>query len=270
MDPNQSVGSISEILSERVKYEQILTNYAQEMFIRGNKGKLKEFADLRGFKLETVENSGIFYVGEMAEMLLPSFMEHLPRMGIISETNYKPIFRNRWVIPIKNEDGLVHNFVGYSPDANERYIYGTSKYYRRKETLYGLENINLAYEMGYALLTEGITDTIRLRDMGYPNTFAMCGTHKSDFIIRQLNRCRHGIIKIPDRDSAGLRALKNWDSNRSLTLMINMKYKDIDEMCREGAENQEWVKAYLTDCIAWIKSGEHNGQRCLSEVVTVL
>ena len=267
MDINQN---IKNAISERVKYEQILTNYAQVMFTRGNKDKLREFADFRGFKVETVENSGIFYVGEMTEMLLPSFMDHLPRMGIISETNYKPIFRNRWVIPIKGEDGLVRNFVGYSPDANERYIYGTSKYYRRKETLYGLENIKLAYEMGYALLTEGITDTIRLRDMGYPNTFAMCGTHRSDYIIRQLNRCRHGIIKIPDRDNAGLRALKGWESNRSLTLMINMQYKDIDEMCRGSEENQEWVKAYLTDCINWLVSDTHRGQKCLSEVVTVL
>lgn len=124
--------------------------------------------------------------------------------------------------------------------------------------------------MGYALLTEGITDTIRLRDMGHPNSFAMCGTHRSDFIMKQLNRCRNGIIRIPDRDSAGLRALKGWTCNRSVTLMVNIQYKDIDEMCRESIDNQQWVNEYLTDCINWIKQQEHNGQKCLSETVTVL
>lgn len=261
---------VGEALIEKGKYEQLLTNYVETLSNRSNKDKLKEFADFRKFKLETVENCGIFYVGEMAEMLLPTFIDTISKLGVISETNYKPIFKNRWVIPIKNEDGLVQNLVGYSPDADERYIYGTSKYYRRRETMYGLENLYLAYKMGYAIVTEGITDTIRLRDMGYENTFAMCGTHKSDFIMRQLNRCRHGVIRIPDRDDAGLRALKQWECNRHLTLMINMQYKDIDEMCRESTENQEWLQDYLRDCINWIVSDTHNGQKCLCETVTVL
>ena len=261
---------VADAILEKTKYNQLLTNYATVMQSRTNKSKLKEFADFRKFSIETVNKCGIFYVGEMAEMLVPAFLDNIQSMGIISETNYKPIFRERWVIPIKDTDGLVQNFVGYSPNADERYIYGTSRYYRRKETLYGLENLKLAYDMGYAIVTEGITDTIRMRDMGYPNTFAMCGTHKSDFMMRQLNRCRHGIIKIPDRDNPGLRALKGWKCHRSLTLMINMQYKDVDEMCREGEENQQWLKDYMTDCINWIKSDEHHGQDCLSETVTVL
>ena len=141
-------------------------------------------------------------------MIIPKYIEHLEDFGVISPTNKKPIFNNRWVIPIKNEKGLVQNLVGYTPDAHERYIYGTALYYRRRDTLYGLENLYLAYEMGYAILVEGITDAIRLKSLGYRNTFAMCGTHKSDYILRQLNRCRHGVIKIPDRDNAGLKASK--------------------------------------------------------------
>lgn len=262
--------SVINILKEKNTYEQTLTDYVEVLRTRGNKDKLKEFATFRNFKLDTVEACGIFYIDDMAEMLLPSFIDELHKLGVISETNYKPIFRQRWVIPIKNEIGLIQNLVGYSPDADERYIYGTSRYYRRKETLYGLENLDIAYEMGYAIVTEGITDTIRLRDMGYLNTFAMCGTHKSDFILRQLSRCKHGIIRIPDRDDAGLRALKQWETNRHLTLMINMQYKDIDEMCREGEGNQEWLKAYLNDCINWILSDVHNGQKCICETVTVL
>lgn len=261
---------VEQAILDRIKYEKTLTAYVTELQQRSRKDKLQEFADFRKFKMDTVEEAGIFYVGEMAEMLLPNYIDEIQHLGVISETNYKPIFRNRWVMPIKSEDGLVRNLVGYSPDADERYIYGTSRYYRRRETLYGLENLHLAYNMGYAILTEGITDTIRLRDMGYPNTFAMCGTWKSDTDIRQLNRCRYGVIRIPDRDDAGLRALKGWNYKRHITVMINLQYKDVDEMCREGEENQEWLRAYMNDCIAWIKTLEHNGKESLCEEVTIL
>ena len=45
--------------------------------------------------------------------------------------------------------------------------------------MYGLENLHLAYELGYAVYVEGITDAIRLRSLGILNTFANCGTHAS-------------------------------------------------------------------------------------------
>ena len=171
---------------------------------------LVDFANMRSFSIDTVKEAGIFYIGDATEMLLPSYIDKVEKFGVISPTNKKPIFHDRFVIPILDTDGKVLNLVGYSKNANERYVYGTAQYYRRRETMYGLENLEMAYDLGYAILTEGITDAIRMRDLGYKNTFANCGTHNSEFIIKQLNRCRHGVIKIPDRDEAGNRANKKW------------------------------------------------------------
>lgn len=50
---------------------------------------------------------GIFYVGEMAEMLNPKYLDEVNSFGVISPTNNMPIFKNRWIIPIKTSDGLV-------------------------------------------------------------------------------------------------------------------------------------------------------------------
>jgi DNA primase len=139
--------------------------------------------------------------------------------------------------------------------------------------------LQLAYDLGYAFVTEGITDTIRMRDMGYKNCFAMCGTHSSEYIIRQLNRCRHGVILIPDRDDAGLRALKGWKFNRSVTIFINLQYKDIDEMCSiknedgtktKNEDNIEIFKEYADACVEWLKTETHDGKACSCEQVTVL
>lgn len=262
--------NIQHEIEAKLAYEQRLTAYVEELRQRSNKEHLKRFAEFRQFPIEMVEKCGIFHVGEMAEMLTPRFIDQVEKFGVISPTNRRPIFHNRYAIPIHNEQGLVQNLVGYSAEADERYIYGTSMYYRRKETLWGLENLGLAYDMGYANLTEGITDAIRMRSMGYPNTFANCGTHESDYIMRQLNRCRHGIIRIPDRDDAGLRAVKGWDCNRHITLNINFAYKDVDEMCKDSEENKQWFNEYMQDCINWMVSDTHNGQKCICESVTIL
>lgn len=260
---------IDTALKDKRLYEQKLTEYYQAMLSKASVEQRDKFAEFRKFSVDTVKECGIFYIGNMVEMLVPRFFDEVESFGVISATNKKPIFNDRWVIPIKTVTGDVQNFVGYSPNADERYIYGTARYYRRRETMWGLENLNLAYDLGYAFLTEGITDAIRLRDLGYKNAFAMCGTHNSDYIMNQLNRCRHGIIRIPDRDDAGLRACKHWKCNRSITVYISFMYKDLDEMCREQ-ENQNLVKEYMDACIEWIKSDEHRGNKLPCKEVTIL
>lgn len=261
---------VENSIQAKKQYQEELTAYTNELRARSDKDKLAYFAEFRKFPIETVEQCGIFYVNEMTDMLLPKFFDQVGSFGVISNTNHQPIFHNRWVIPIYDSDGLVKNLVGYSPDADERYVYGTAKYYRRIDDLWGLENLWLAYSMGYAIITEGITDAIRLRSMGYKNAFAMCGTHKVKFIMRQLNRCRHGIIRVPDRDKPGQNALKDWECNRHITLNINFQYKDVDEMCRQSDENREWFNDYMRDCINWITKECHNGQKCICETVTIL
>lgn len=262
-------GDTSSALQEYEVYTKGLTEYTMALKERAGDKKLDYFAELRKFPMDIIEKSDIFYINDATEMLLPRYLGQVEDFGIISPTNKKPIFHNRFVIPIKDINGNILNLVGYSKEADERYVYGTAKYYRRRETMYGLENLPLAYDLGYAIVTEGITDTIRVRGLGYPNTFAMCGTHKSEFIMKQLNRCRYGVIKIPDRDAAGQRALKGWKSYRGVTLNTFIAYKDIDEMCRDKEENELIVKEYLDSCIEWIKTQEHRGYTGQNEVVTM-
>lgn len=224
------------------------TEYAKVLRSRADGSKLDELAEFRRIDRKALEEAGVFYLKDMAELLIPDYLGMLDDFGLISKVNGKPIFHDRYIIPILNTKGKVINLVGYAWLAPERYVYGTSKYYRRKDTLYGLENLHLAYELGYAVLVEGITDAIRLRSLGIRNVFANCGTHSSPFITAQLNRCRYGVIKIPDRDDAGLRANKQWEFNRYITIFPPAMYKDIDEMLRDNS-NVEWFLNYFNICV---------------------
>lgn len=261
--------NIDKAINAQKKYTNDFTNYINELRDRAGDNMLDEFARLRQFSLQTIKEQGIFYIGDATEMLIPSYIDRVESFGVISPTNKKPIFHNRYVIPIRDENGNVLNVVGYAKEADERYVYGTSKYYRRRETMYGLENIKLAYDLGYAILTEGITDAIRLRDMGYKNTFANCGTHKSDFIMKQLDRCRYGVLKIPDRDVAGLRASKKWKCNRSITLNTHIMFKDVDEMCGYDNEMKSIVDEHIRLCIEWLKQKEHQGKNHGEYIISI-
>lgn len=245
-------------------YLDRLTAYTKELYDRSNKDKVKELSELRKIPLSVLEEAGVFYIDRQSELLLPRYIDDLKDFGLISSSNNRPIYNNRWIFPIKNADGKVLNFVGYSNTEDERYVYATGKFYSRTDVLYGLENINEAYKLGYAIVTEGITDSLAVRGLGHKNVFAWCGTSHSTFKIKQLNRCRHGVIRIPDRDIPGERMKKVWDFNRYYTLVTMAGFKDSAEMLENGDEYVEYYKACLECSIDWILKGEHNGRKCAS------
>lgn len=245
------------------EYLKRLTDYTMILKERSDKDKLREFSEFRCIDMDTLEKNDVFYIGEMAEMLVPKYLSDLTSFGVISPTNRKPIFHNRWVMPIKNEYGQVINLVGYSNNSKERYVYGTALYYDRQNTLYGLENLDKAYELGYAIITEGITDTLSVRDLGFENTFAWCGTMRSTHKLKLLNRCRCGTINIHDRDKPGDKTKAYWNTFRHFTFVTPLEYKDANEtLSYNGGENKEWFKQCLNMAVEWILEAEHHGMRC--------
>lgn len=253
-----SLMNFNDALMDKTLYLNKYTEYVKCLYENSNKDKIREFSELRKIDLKAIENAGIFYIDNQAAMVIMDFYNYLKSFGVISNTNNKPIFHDRWVIPIKNTDGKVLNLVGYSNQAAERYIYATGQYYMRNETLWGLENLDIAYELGYAIITEGITDALHIRSVGYPNTYGMCGTGKGIHKLRQLNRLKYGIIRITDRDYPGERTKSLWITNRYLTLNTPVKYKDSDETLKHE-ENIEWFKQYLDLSIEWITNKENKG-----------
>lgn len=256
------MGNIESAIEDMFTYEKQFNEYMavlRDNQLRKYTDKLKEFSKLRGLPLDELDKSGVFYVGNPAEVLIPEYLEQVDSFGLISPTNRMPIFHDRYVIPIKNANGQIINLVGYNKDKNERYVYGTARYYLRRHTPYGLENLHYAYEQGFAIYTEGITDAIRLRSLGFRNSFANCGTHDSKIIEQQMNRCRYGVIVIPDRDKPGTKAKSKWKFINQVVIYPFIKYKDIDEMCRDNLKDLSWIKSYIDLGIKELKECGKNG-----------
>lgn len=273
---------IKEYLAEKQQY---LTEYAEyvkivrELSWTQHQDKLLELVERRGIPLETIKEHEIFYIQTYQELMVPQFIDKLESFGLINELNHMPIFHERWIIPIKDFSGNIINLVGYSPDVDNRYLYGNAKYYDRKNDMFGMENYSEAYDLGWALYVEGITDCIALRSLGYKNVFASCGTMVSDIKMRHLNRLRYGVIFITDRDKAGQNTLKHWRINCCVYLAISIetRFKDIDdyinkyynhetgeknilsadsEVRRERAENTEYTIQAAVDWL--ISQGTHS------------
>ncbi len=226
------------------------TEYVNYLFERSDKSKLAELASLRHFSTKTLAEQKVFYVPKSAaSLMVPKFQSELRSFGVLSDRN-KPVFYDRWIFPIFNSKGHVVNLVGYSPTSKDRYLYGRTPYYDRRNTLYGLERLHLVQELGFAIITEGITDTVRIRDMGFPNAYAMCGTGNSTFNYGQINRrATKGVIKIPDRDGPGQKANKNWKFDNAVTLWADPQFKDIDEMCKKHPDGIKAVIKALNNII---------------------
>lgn len=223
--------------------------------------KLHELADIRRMDVNVLDKLGVFYIGKMVEMLLPEFIDDVKNFGVISETNDKPIFEERWVFPIKDYCGNVINLVGYKRGAEVRYVYGTGKYYDRSNDFYGAENLKLIYDVGWGVVVEGITDCAALRCAGIWNSLATCGTTKSALKMQQLSRARYGIIFIHDRDAAGDGTRTHWIVPRFLRLDILSGDKDIDaylhssDSIEERKLRQENLTMTLGECVQWLKQG---------------
>lgn len=244
------VARVHEELVAMVRHENLYTEYIEDMYQRSDKAKLEELARLRGYELETLKKLRVMYVSERGATLMhPKYEGHLREFGVLNDTN-KPVFYGRWVIPIYNERGKVVNLVGYSNTSKIRYLYGKAKYYSRNNTLYGLENLDTVVSSGYAMITEGITDSICLRNLGYESVYSECGTvstkYKRDVINRREPRVT---ILFPDRDEPGGRALRNWKYTNAVVVWADPAYKDIDEMCKKRPEAKEVLRRVVSEIL---------------------
>lgn len=251
--------TVEEIVQDRYNFRKKFTEYVNTLYKLSNKEMQEEFAKLRQIPINSIKENDIFWVGNSAELMIPEYIGLLEKFGLVSEANNKPIFNNRWVIPIKDKDNLVQALVGYSNVSDNKYVYSTTDYYLRGDSLYGEEQLEQTMKDGYAVLVEGITDAIHVRSLGFNNIYANCGSRKGTVNFLRLNRLKHGLIRICDRDKAGDGTKKRWITDRYIDLVTPPQFKDSDEVLK-NVEYKEIFREYLEECIRIIKDNEFKGK----------
>ena len=251
--------TVEEIVQDRYNFRKKFTEYVNTLYKLSNKEMQEEFARIRQIPINSIKENDIFWVGNSAELMIPEYIRLLEKFGLVSEANNKPIFNNRWIIPIKDKDNLVQALVGYSNVSDNKYVYSTTDYYLRGDSLYGEEQLEQTMKDGYAVLVEGITDAIHVRSLGFNNIYANCGSRKGTVNFLRLNRLKHGLIRICDRDRAGDGTKKRWITDRYIDLVTPPQFKDSDEVLK-NVEYKEIFREYLEECIRIIKDNEFKGK----------
>jgi DNA primase len=207
--------------------EDAIIYYRSQLF--ANKNILEYLRDKRGLSDATIETFGLGYAPQGYDNLLKHFTQRgfkeseLVDAGMLSEREhggYYDRFRNRIMIPIRDEQGRMAGFGARIVDPND-----VPKFLNSPETpifskgrlLYGLDRARKPIRTAdQAVIVEGYLDVIALHQAGYENVVSPMGTALTEDQMRLLKKFTRRIVLALDPDTAGQKAvLRGLDAARS-------------------------------------------------------
>jgi DNA primase len=220
----------------RALLEDAIVYYRTHLF--NNKEVLTYLREKRKLTDATIEAFGLGYAPHGYDNLLKHFSskgygeQDLIDAGMLSiresddsrNTQYASRtydrFRNRIMIPIRDENGKMAGFGARIVDPND-----IPKFLNSPETpifskgriLYGLDRARKPIRMAdQAVIVEGYLDVIALHQAGYENVVSPMGTALTEDQLRLLKRSTRRIVLALDPDTAGQKAvLRGLDAARS-------------------------------------------------------
>lgn len=168
-------------------------------------------------------------------------------------------FRNRLMIPIRDERGRVIGFGARAldPDDNPKYLNSPqTAVFDKSRTLFGLDTAKSAIrESGVAVIVEGYMDAVQAQQAGFHNVVAQMGTALTESQLKLLApRYANKIILALDSDAAGqnatMRSLEvarhTLEADYAGRLSVDIRIlhipdaKDPDDLIRETPER--WLE----------------------------
>ena len=210
----------------RALLEDALVYYRTQLF--ANSEILNYLRQKRGLTDATIETFGLGYAPSGYDNLLKYFSgKYLPQdmvdAGMLSERDSGGLFdrfRNRIMIPIRDEQGRMAGFGARIVDPND-----IPKFLNSPETaiftkghiLYGLDRARKPIRAAdQAVIVEGYLDVVALHQAGFENVVSPMGTALTEDQLRLLKRLTRRIVLALDPDTAGQKAvLRGLDAARS-------------------------------------------------------
>ncbi len=209
--------------------EAAIIFYRTHLF--NNKDVLTYLREKRKLTDTTIETFGLGYAPHGYDNLLKHFSskgyteKDLVDAGMLSvregdDSRTYDRFRNRIMIPIRDENGKMAGFGARIMDPNDIPKFLNSPetpIFSKGRVLYGLDRARKPIRMAdQAVIVEGYLDVIALHQAGYENVVSPMGTALTEDQLRLLKRSTRRIVLALDPDVAGQKAvLRGLDAARS-------------------------------------------------------
>ncbi len=215
----------------RVLLEDVIIYYRTHLF--KNNEILTYLREKRGLTDAAIETFGLGYAPHGYDNLLKHFLpkgfseKDLIDAGMLSvrdaedaHTRSFDRFRNRIMIPIRDENGRMAGFGARIVDPNDIPKFLNSPetpIFTKGKILYGLDRARKPIRTAdQAVIVEGYLDVIALHQAGYENVVSPMGTALTEDQLRLLKRSSRRIVLALDPDTAGQKAvLRGLDAARS-------------------------------------------------------
>jgi DNA primase len=203
------------------------------VFYRGhltaNADVLNYLHEKRGLTNASIETFGLGYAPNAWDSALTHFSgrgyseQELLDAGLISERDsggYYDRFRNRIMIPIRDEQGRMSGFGAriVDPDDVPKFLNSPdTAVFTKGRLLYGMDRARKPIRTAdQAVIVEGYMDVIALHQAGYENVVSPMGTALTEDQLRLLKRFTRKIVLALDPDVAGQKAvMRGLDAARS-------------------------------------------------------
>ncbi len=197
-----------EVSQEQKQIIYAVNKRASDLFHASLNAGGKQYLYGRGVNDESIENFQLGYSSAHAtETLKKEFrQEDLIQAGLFKQTDkgLRPVFYNRLMFPIQDEQGRCCGFGGRSLRENDKVKYLNTKetpIYKKSHLLYGE---SLCQNKEQVVITERYVDAIALHQKGF-NAVALCGTALSDSQVARIERFEQVELAF-DADNAGRQA----------------------------------------------------------------
>jgi DNA primase len=209
----------------RVLLEDAIIYYRTHLF--NNKDVLTYLREKRGLTDSTIETFGLGYAPGGWDTALKHFIakgynqQDLIDSGLLtvresdqitdSQSTVYDRFRNRIMIPIRDENGKMSGFGARIVDPNDIPKFLNSPetpIFSKGRVLYGLDRARKPIRAAdQAVIVEGYLDVIALHQAGYENVVSPMGTALTEDQLRLLKKFSRNIVLALDPDTAGQKAV---------------------------------------------------------------
>jgi DNA primase len=204
----------------RTLLEEAVTFYRHQLSTPAGKFALDYIHEQRHLGDATIETFDLGYAPAGWDILLQYFSEKgyteqdLLDVGLVSSRESGGVvdrFRNRLMIPIRNENGKMAGFGARILDPNDVPKFMNSPdtpLFNKSRLLYGLDRARKPIRAAdQAVIVEGYLDVIALHQAGFENVISPMGTALTEDQLRLLKRFSRRIVLALDPDAAGQKAV---------------------------------------------------------------